>query len=103
MRAELKKRGGEIVAVSTDPLERLKEGRTSLPDLPVLLASDAKGEAIERLQLQHATFGKIGKKLAVPANILLDRNGRVAWIHVANVVMDRPSPGDVLAHVKALS
>jgi peroxiredoxin len=99
----LKKRGGEIVAISSDPFERLAEGRTTLPDLPVLLASDVQGAAIEKLQLTHQMFGKIGKKIAVPANILLNKDGRVAWVHIANVVMDRPDPAEVLAHVKALN
>jgi hypothetical protein len=51
----------------------------------------------------HESFGKIGKTLAVPANILVDAKGTVIWSHYANIVMDRPAPAKVLAKVLSMS
>jgi len=47
-------------------------------------------------------MGKIGKKLFVPANILLDDRGVVVWTHYARTVMDRPDPAEVLNKVLAV-
>jgi peroxiredoxin len=83
-------------------LKRLQEGRKDMPDLPVRLISDEQGNAIKPLQMQHTNFAKVGKMMAVPGNILLDRSGKVVWTHYATVAMDRPDPKEVLAQVRAL-
>jgi hypothetical protein len=54
------------------------------------------------LQLQHETLGKVGKVMAIPANILVDISGNVRWLHYASVVMDRPSPQKVLSQALCL-
>lgn len=77
-------------------------GRKRHPDLPCVLASDTGGTAITALHLLHENLGKIGKKMAVPANILVDKNGIVRWAHYAQIVMDRPDPKTVLQAVQAL-
>ena len=67
-----------------------------------MLACDPKGEVIRKLQIVHSAFGKIGKTLAVPANILVDSTGMVRWAHYAEIVSDRPDPKAVLSQVAAL-
>jgi peroxiredoxin len=99
VRATLTAKGGELVAICVQPLERLKEGREDNPTLPCFLAADPNGDAIRKLDLVHKTFGKIGKTLAIPANILLDSSGVVRWVHYANIVSDRPDPKEVLQKV----
>jgi peroxiredoxin len=81
----------------------LTVGRQSNPQLPCVLASDEDGNAIRALHLVHESFSKVGKTLAVPANILIDEKGAVVWAHYASIVMDRPGPGVVLQKVLALS
>jgi hypothetical protein len=51
------------------------------------------------LHLLHESLGKVGKVMAIPANILVDEQGIVRWTHYANVVMDRPNPRKVLEKV----
>lgn len=70
--------------------------------LPCVLLSDETGGAIKPLQLQHTSFSKVGKMMAVPANILIDKAGKVVWAYYSNVAMDRPDPAAVLEKVKAL-
>ena len=92
----MRAKGGEILAISTDKPERLQQNREANKNLPCVLASDPEGSAATQLQLLHESMGKIGKKLFVPANILIDEKGVVAWTHYARTVMDRPDPGEVL-------
>lgn len=84
-------------------LANLEKGRERNASLPCILAFDQGGAAIRALNLVHESFGKVGKTLAIPANILVDRNGSVVWAHYANIVMDRPAPEKVLQKVLALS
>jgi peroxiredoxin len=99
----LQAKGGDIVAISTDPLANLIHGRKRDVHLPCILASDADGTATRTLNLVHESFGKLGKTLAIPANILVDEKGTVLWTHYANIVMDRPAPAKVLAKVLSMS
>jgi peroxiredoxin len=84
------------------PLKHITDGREDHPDLPCFLACDPKGEAVRKLALVHAAFGKIGKTLAVPANILVDKTGMVRWAHYAEIVSDRPDPKAVLAQLSGV-
>lgn len=84
-------------------MKRLQEGLKDMGGkLPCILLSDEKGEAIQMLHLQHTSFAKVGKMMSVPANILLDKSGKVVWAYYSNVAMDRPDPKAVLEKAKAL-
>lgn len=98
----LKAKGGDILAISADPLARLQQGRKDIPDVPCILVSDEKGAAIQLLQLQHTSFSKVGRMMSIPANILIDKDGKIVWAHYATIAMDRPDPKDVLNRVNAL-
>ena len=95
----IKAKGGEIVAVCIEPLKTIQEGRKNYPALPVFLACDPDGSVIRKLNLQHATFGKVGKALSIPANVLIDSKGVVQWVHYSEIVSDRPDPKLVLNKV----
>jgi len=98
----LKAKGGDILAISADPISRLQQGRKDIPDVPCVLIGDEKGVAIQLLQLQHTSFSKVGRMMAIPANILIDKDGKIVWTHYASVAMDRPDPKDVLQRVQAV-
>jgi peroxiredoxin len=84
-------------------VKRLREGLEQMGgQLPCVLLSDETGEAIKPLQLQHTSFAKVGKMMAVPGNILVDKEGKVVWAYYSNVAMDRPDPKVVLEKAKAL-
>lgn len=99
MRTELQKHGGEVVAISTETLEKIKAGRARYPDLPVVNVSDADLSALTKLHLIHDNFGD---KISAPGNILIDAKGKVRWVHYAGLVTDRPDPALVLEQVKKL-
>jgi peroxiredoxin len=99
VRETIKAKGGDIIAICVQTPERIKEGREDNPNLPVILACDPNAEAIRKLSLVHAQFGKVGKTLSIPANILMDAKGVVQWVHYAETVSDRPDPKAVLKKV----
>lgn len=100
MRKALREKGGEIVAVSADPPERIAQGEKDHADLPCKFVSAGDGECLRILGLMHPLAGR--RFVAVPANILVARGGVVAWAHYAEIVMDRPDPQQVLAAVQKL-
>ena len=91
-----------MLAISAQPIARLSQGHKDNPGLPCLLASDSEGMTIRSLHLLHESFAKVGKTLAIPANILIDKKGIVRWTHYAIAVMDRPDPSEVLKKVLVL-
>lgn len=92
-------KGGQIVAICVQPLAVLQDARKDFPKLPVFLACDPDGATVRKLNLVHAAFGKIGKTLSIPANILIDPKGVVQWAHYSELVSDRPDPRLVLKKV----
>jgi peroxiredoxin len=97
--AELQKKGGEVIAISTEAPEKTKAGHAKYTDIPFQIASDTKHNAIETLHLVHDNYGDI---IAAPATIVIDEKGVVRWSHYAKLVTDRPDPGVVMEQVKKL-
>ena len=89
MATRLREKGGETIGVSTDSPAELAAQHRKNPGLLVTLASDAKHEAIEALGLVHHT---LGKTVAAPANLLIDKSGVVRWAHYSATVTDRVDP-----------
>lgn len=65
----------------------------------MLLASDESREAVRALHLTHESMGKT---LAAPSTILIDKDGIVRYTHFAEIVSDRPNPLTVLYEVQKL-
>lgn len=95
----MQKNGGEIFAISTESLEKIKAGRAKNSDMPVTFATDADLSVLKKLHLVHDNFGDL---IAAPGNILIDAKGKVRWVHYAELVTDRPDPALVLEQVKKL-
>jgi hypothetical protein len=94
---ELSKLPGRAPAVA---LERAPD--FELPDHPALL-SDPGRTAIAGYGLVHADAAGTGADLAIPAQILVRPDGRVAWSHVSRRIQDRADPVETLAAVEALA
>lgn len=88
-----------MLAISTGSLEEIQKAQTQYPALPCLLARDEDGAVIRKLGLVHHTMGR---DLAAPASILVDKHGVVRWTHYAGLVSDRPNPQVVLREVQKL-
>lgn len=67
---------------------------------PIL--SDADAAVIRAYGLVHEGGGPHGEAIAVPAQLLVDRDGAIVWRHVARRITDRPSPERVLEALEQL-
>lgn len=98
--SEIEAAGGALLAISVDPpadtralLERLKDDER--PRFPVV--SDPGRVAVKRLGVHDRAHD-----LALPAVLIIDAQGKLAWKYVAANVMDRPDEDGVIAALKAL-
>ena len=93
------KRGGRLMALSTDTPEEASQLKREL-DLPFDVVSDVDPKALMRFGLLHAGGGPGGKDVALPAQVLIDGDLRILWRHVAHRIQDRPAPRDVLLAIE---
>jgi signal transduction histidine kinase len=90
-----------VLAVSVDPPEvsaRFRKGLAS--DFTFL--SDMKGELLGRLHLLHRR-GYGGRDVAVPAAILVDKQGIVRWVYKSELGHLRMTPEDLFGAMERLT
>ena len=92
--------GARILAVSPDLSDTVKQYASRFK-LGFTLLSDEGTEVAMQYGLAHDD--PFHGKVSLPATILLDRDGRVAWYHIADDIGDRPSPDEILQQVELLS
>lgn len=94
------RRGGRLIAVSVDsPTTNRRVVAANRLPFPIL--SDESRAVVRQLGLLHAKGAPDGSDVAIPAQFLIDRTGRVVWEHVAQRIVDRPEPGAVLREVRS--
>ncbi len=100
-RSEIEKAGGALAAVSVDPPAEAALLEAQLAEdggplgFPVL--SDPTGAATRSFGVYDAEHD-----IALPAIVIVDASGKVAWKYVAESVTDRPEEDDVLRAVEGL-
>lgn len=93
--------GVEILAISPDPnarsqdlADRLRAGYKFLADRDLAVA--------RRLGLIHVAGGAEKQDVPRPATVLIDKDGIVRWMALADNIQSRPDARDVLRAVRAL-
>ena len=100
MLTELGDEGVQILAISPDSNERSQELAVRLR-APYRFLADRDLAVTKRYGLLHAGGGK-GRDVPAPATVVLDRDGIVRWLTVADNFQVRPDPADVVRAVRAL-
>jgi len=88
-----------IIAISGD-LPGAVAAYARKRDLRYTLAHDANGQVAAQYGLTYDSGDRLG--VTAPAAIVLDREGRIAWYHVARDVRDRPKPDDLLDVLRSI-
>lgn len=83
-----------MLALSTSSVHEAARLREDL-SLPFAVLADPPAQAVRALGLLHARGGPGGHDVALPAHLLVERGGRVAWRHVARRIQDRPTRVEV--------
>ncbi len=104
LRPELDKRDIRIVTVSTDSVQELQNGRGA-HGLQAVMLSDYGLKVTDAFGLRNTLFhsappGDEQEALPVPATLLVDRNGKVLWMDLAENYQKRTSTDVVLAAVQ---
>ena len=99
--SEAEKAGVEIIAVSPDPNARSHEMAQRLR-LAYRFVADSDLAVTRRYGLVHARGGEHGEDVPTPTTVVLDRDGIVRWLWIADNFQVRPDPDDVLQAVRAL-
>ncbi len=98
---ELTRRGGRILAISTDPPEKSREV-VQKRAIGFHIVADESRAVLSAFGLVHKGIGPGGADVARPAMMLLDKGGRIAWRRAAKRVQDRPPPAEVISAVRSL-
>lgn len=88
-----------VVALSVDP-PATNADVVRRNHLPLPLLSDATRETVAAYGLRHRAAGPGGSDIAVPAHVLVARDGRILWRYVSPRVQERQTPAEVLAAVR---
>ena len=89
-----------MLAVSVDPPAESKKV-VEHNHLPFDILSDQGAKVVTQLGLlHHAPMGR--GDISLPANFLIDKNGRIVWRHIADYVQNRPDPSGVREQVAKL-
>jgi len=99
--AELTRRGGRLLAVAVDPPDKAR-GVVERNHLEFPLLCDTDREVIRAYGLVHAGMGPEGGDIAIPAHVLIDRNGQIVSTYVSSRIQTRLSPRDTLASLRRL-
>ncbi len=95
---EFRKLGVTVAAVSVDaPADSRRV--VSAGKLPFTILSDADRQLIGALGLVHSGAGPGGADIAIPAHILVSRDGRILWRYQSHKIQDRLDPREVLKQV----
>jgi len=93
--------GGRLIAVSVDRPEdsaRVVQQQR----LPFHILADVDREVIKSYVLVHHGGSPKNEDIAIPAHVLIEKGGRIAWRHVARRIQDRPYPSTLLAEIQKL-
>lgn len=101
LQPSLNKVNGQLFALSVDApadSKRVVERK----NLPFSILADTQREVIRAYGLVHAGQGPGGVDIAMPAHVLIGRDGRIAWRYQSSAVQDRPDPAEEVREIEAL-
>ena len=93
--SDFDKRGIRIAGISVDNPEESRRMAQKL-GLAFPLLSDPKNEVIRKYDLLHTGGGPKASDIARPAEFLIDSAGNVLWVNLAESVVVRARPAQVL-------
>jgi peroxiredoxin len=104
LRAEFDKRGVQVLTVSTDHPEEIREGRR-VHGLQAIMLSDRTLAVTDAFGLRNQGIHSGDpsdeiEALPVPATLLVDPDGTVLWMDVAENYQRRSAPEVVLAALR---
>ena len=104
----LKQDGFTIVAISPDPIERLKEMKSKISadkkgEVPFALLSDPASKTVNAFGVYDPTYaGKDEDGIPRAAVFVLDKDSKVTWANVSTDYKKRPTVDEIRAEIAKL-
>lgn len=98
----LKAKGGRMFAICTDAPADSKRVVDKYK-LNFSILADEKAEVVRAYGLLHAGGSPTGGDIAIPAHVLIDHSGRIAWRRKSDKIQDRPDPAAIRAAIDRLN
>jgi peroxiredoxin len=84
--------GVKVLAISVDTPENAKRMQEKTGATSFTFLSDPEGRMLDLLGIRHKGGGNEGQDVAQSTTLILDRQGKIRWISVAETFAVRPSP-----------
>lgn len=91
--------GGQVLAVSVDPPQKSAQV-VERNGLEFSILSDTDRTVIRNFGLVHAGGGPDGGDIAIPAQFLIGRDGRILWRYLSTHVQYRVNPAELASIIR---
>ena len=99
---ELRKLDVDVLAISVDPIEMVRETQAKLKAVFPML-SDSRDRVMDLYGTRSPVYtGKKGAAINTPTLVLIDRSGKIRWLHQAADYRIRAPISEVLEQVRKL-
>jgi peroxiredoxin len=99
---ELRDLDVQVLAISVDPIEQVRETRAKLK-VPFAMLSDSHDQVMDSYGTRSPVYkGKNGAAINTPTLVLIDRKGTIRWLHQAADYRIRAPISEVLNEIRKL-
>jgi len=92
----------QVLAISVDPIERVRETRAKLQS-PFPMLSDSQDQVMDLYGTRSPVYkGKNGAAINTPTLVLIDKKGTIRWMHQAADYRIRAPISEVLNEIRKL-
>lgn len=92
----------QVVGISVDPVDRVRETRTQLK-APFTMLSDSQDQVMDLYGTRSPVYkGKNGAAINTPTLVLIDRKGFIRWLHQADDYRIRAPISEDLNEIRKL-
>lgn len=99
--ADFDKLNAEVMVVSIEDLEDAQATQRDFPHLTAV--SDEQRELAKAVDLINPGFAPDGSDAAMPMVLLVDRAGKIRWLHRPTRFIVRPSADELLTRIEAIA
>ncbi|HVB28669.1 MAG TPA: redoxin domain-containing protein [Terriglobia bacterium] len=99
---ELRKLDVQVLAISVDPVDKASEARAKLK-APFPMLSDSQDKVMDLYGTRSPVYkGRDGAAINTPTMVLIDKTGRIRWLHQAADYKIRAPISEVLENARKL-
>ncbi len=99
MHEKLRQAGASLVAISNEDAA-ISRKLVADEHLPFPILRDADESYFRRIGMLHEHAAPSGANASRPATFVLDRAGKITWMHASTYIRTRPDPAEIVNAVR---